>query len=454
LKSILGIYARQVASNSLKPSDKYVTWDTSKLINPHVLLLGKTGAGKSHTIKEIVQQVVKNDSQLVRIHVIDVHGDLSIDPNNESTVHFSESTPYGLNPLKINPDPDYGGVRTQIQAFTERLERVGFRLGYKQKALLKVLLTDFYETFGIYENDNRTWKRGIHQKQPTLDDAVDFVNIKYKSLFIGSDIKTVHELEKLYKLKAKLFRKMKELSKAGGLKGQEGDTNKKSVLHSDIVELQDEIQKIIEEAKETFTKHLESVETGREFDDLIKYDASKEDLKSVINRMNNLKYTGVYRSVAPKFDENKLIWRYHIKAFRDPEKKLFVDTLLEQIYTNRLEEGMMDNVKECIILDEAHKFFTTDDENPVNKIAKEARKFGLGLIAASQSPKHFSEDFLSNVGTKILLFIDPLFWTDSINKLKVSEKALKWITPHQTFLATMSEKGVGSQGFIPIQVMK
>jgi DNA helicase HerA-like ATPase len=39
-------------------------------------------------------------------------------------------------------------------------------------------------------------------------------------------------------------------------------------------------------------------------------------------------------------------------------------------------------------------------------MAKEGRKFGLDLICASQSPGHFSDDFVSNAGTKIILGID------------------------------------------------
>jgi hypothetical protein len=42
----------------------------------------------------------------------------------------------------------------------------------------------------------------------------------------------------------------------------------------------------------------------------------------------------------------------------------------------------------------------------MDKIAKEARKFGIALLAASQAPGHFSQDFLGNVGTEVLLGLD------------------------------------------------
>lgn len=437
-------------SHSIKPSDKYVTWESNKLINGHMLLLGKSGAGKSFTLRDWVTQMSNKDSGLVRIHVIDVHGDMSMP--NESVIKFSESTFCGFNPLVINPDPDFGGVRKRIQSFTGHLMRTGFRLGPKQEATLKALLGDLYASFGFKEDDASTWKGGSFRKQPTLEDAVKFAEEKLKALYLGTDAKTVTKLESVYKLKGKLNRKLKDLTKLGSSVGTK-DEKKMGVLNEEIAKLQEECDKIIDETKISFGEHLESVKTGLEFDELIKYD-SKDVMKSVADRLNNLKSTGVYRSIPPRFNDKSLVWRYDIRAFSEPEQKLFVGTLLEEIFNRRLQEGLKDDVVECIILDEAHKFFTDDDENPLNTIAKEARKFGLSLIAASQSPKHFSDDFLSNVGTKVILSIDQMFWGDAVRKLKVSEKALAWITPHQTFLATMSEKGVGSQRFIPVQVIK
>lgn len=74
-------------------------------------------------------------------------------------------------------------------------------------------------------------------------------------------------------------------------------------------------------------------------------------------------------------------------------------------------------------------------------IAKEARKFGLALLAASQSPTHFSDDFLSNVSTKIILGVDQIYWSNCINRLKIPEEALKWIIFHKRILIQINCKG-------------
>jgi DNA phosphorothioation-dependent restriction protein DptH len=54
-----------------------------------------------------------------------------------------------------------------------------------------------------------------------------------------------------------------------------------------------------------------------------------------------------------------------------------------------------------IVLDEAHKL-SFDRGSPVEKLLREGRKFGLGLIVASQQPEDFSPVAFANTATKIV----------------------------------------------------
>jgi DNA phosphorothioation-dependent restriction protein DptH len=54
-----------------------------------------------------------------------------------------------------------------------------------------------------------------------------------------------------------------------------------------------------------------------------------------------------------------------------------------------------------IVLDEAHKL-SFDRGSPVEKLLREGRKFGLGLILASQQPEDFSPVAFANTATKIV----------------------------------------------------
>jgi DNA phosphorothioation-dependent restriction protein DptH len=54
-----------------------------------------------------------------------------------------------------------------------------------------------------------------------------------------------------------------------------------------------------------------------------------------------------------------------------------------------------------VVLDEAHKL-SFDQGSPVEKVLREGRKFGLGLILASQQPEDFSSVAFGNTATKII----------------------------------------------------
>jgi DNA phosphorothioation-dependent restriction protein DptH len=54
-----------------------------------------------------------------------------------------------------------------------------------------------------------------------------------------------------------------------------------------------------------------------------------------------------------------------------------------------------------VILDEAHKL-SFSPGSPVEKLLREGRKFGLGLILASQQPEDFSSVAFANTATKIV----------------------------------------------------
>lgn len=404
-----------------------ILWDTKKLINGHTLIVGKSGTGKTYTLKNMITQIGRQAGGRLRVHVMDVHGD--IDLPGASTVKFSESTPYGFNPLIINPDPDFGGVRKRIQSFIAALSRTGFRLGSKQEAALRNILFDLYAANGYLENDPRTWRidpNGRSRRQPSMEDAVRFANAKLRGMFLGTSSKTVGVLEKLYRTQSRFQSKLKQANRASN--------------QADLDSVQIELDRLKGEAMELFQEHMDVMRTGHELDDLIKYD-SKDVMKGVVDRLENLHNIGIFRPQRPPFDPRAPIWRYDIKALAVEEKKLFVSFLLEAIFHQATQRGPQNDVVEIVVLDEAHLFTDDSPDNPVNMIAKEARKFGLSLFAASQSPHHFSDDFLSNVGTKIVLGIDQLFWDGTVRKLKIDQSALEWIIPHQRYIAQMTNIG-------------
>jgi DNA helicase HerA-like ATPase len=213
-----------------------------------------------------------------------------------------------------------------------------------------------------------------------------------------------------------------------------------------------------QKAIKSYKEYIEHLETGKELDDFIKYE-SKEVLKSVVERFDNLKASGIFKNRIPPFEAFNPVWHYDITALREDEKRMFVEFRLQEIFSSSLERGPVRReeeglLRDIMIIDEAHLFFRDDENNILNTIAKEGRKFGLGLVCASQSPTHFSEDFFSNVATKVVLGVDQMYWDHLIRKLKIDGKLMQYIKPFHVIGVQMSNKGETRSRFTMVRVPK
>lgn len=465
-----------------------VAWNSRAAVNGHCLLVGMSGAGKTHSLRKIVREMIGTSERgsAPRFHVFDVHGDIEID--GASTVMFSEQTAYGMNPLRVNADPHFGGVRKRVQGFINTMNRVMHRLGPKQEAVLRNILQDVYTHHGFRQDDPRSWHidddtahhltngdpnrlyldvpkaekdqlkdlkvgaqwdgqlfcwwippdqyqgavtrwppKTLSRTHPSITDALRYARHRLQMSFLGSGIDAITNLEIANRASAAYQRKLLEALR----KGEKGFEDEK---------LQADIDKAKQKAIEAYTDYVSSIATGQELTDVMKYD-STEVLKSVVDRLENLEGIGIFKSSPPPFDPRTSIWRYNIKALSMEERKLFVLFRLEEIFAAAVQRGEQDDIVEVVILDEAHIYADDDPDNIINTIAKEARKFGLALICASQSPTHFPEDFIASVATKIILGIDEMYWRGSATKLRVAEEALAWIKLQKTMLVQLKTKG-------------
>jgi DNA helicase HerA-like ATPase len=420
-----------------------VIFDSKRAINPHMLFMGKSGTGKTFNLRRIIRSLLKTSVKPVLVHIFDVHGDIEVE--GESEVKFSESTQYGFNPLEVNPDPDFGGVRNQIQAFLRTISETDRAVGSKQEAAIRSLLTSLYAANGFTDKPD-SWRlddgvqRRFPKKNPTLADAYRFAQAKLKALYMGSDSACVQSYEAFAKRAGSFNAKAKNAARSGG--GLANDEREK---------MQEELEALGDKAIDSYRNFIKSVKTGREMEDSIQYD-SKEVMKSVVDKFENLNAKGIFRPEPPPFDPAAQVHRYNIRALKIPERKMFVYFRLTEIFYRALQRGIQDDVVEIVVIDEAHNYFTDDGENILNIIAKEARKFGLMMICASQSPTHFSDDFLSNVGTKVLLGIDKMFWDGAVRKLKIDEKTLKFIVPKRTLAVQIDNDGELAPRFVGVQL--
>ena len=77
--------------------------------------------------------------------------------------------------------------------------------------------------------------------------------------------------------------------------------------------------------------------------------------------------------------------------------------VLQKIYSDMLAKGPINNIRVFAVIDEAHKL--SYDET-LTELVREARKYGIGLLLASQSPKDFDRVAFDLIGTKIALHLE------------------------------------------------
>lgn len=410
-----------------------VVWDTARAVNGHALVIGMTGAGKTYTLRRMIAEgLASAGNEVPRCHVFDVHGDIDGIPG-ASTVRFSETTEYGLNPLTVDSDPHAGGVRKRIQSFIAAINRTSRLLGGKQEAVLRSLLTDLYAANGFFVDNPASWtleddgRRRFPKKYPTLQDAHRYAFHKLKSLYLGSDQKALQALEGVNRTAKALHKKF--------LATQRQATGPEEAERKDA-----ELEKAIEAARVEYERYLAAIRTGNELSEFIKYD-SRDVLKSVVERLENLNGIGVFKPGTPPFDAAAPVWRYDLHSLGLDERKMFVHFQLEEIFRRAVARGPQSRLRDVLVLDEGHIYLDNDPANICNTIAKEARKFGIAMVFASQSPTHFPEDVMAAVATKIILGIDEQYWTGGATKLGLTTKALAWIKPQETALIQCKQIG-------------
>jgi type IV secretory pathway VirB4 component len=127
-----------------------IHWDPQALPNPHVVVIGASGSGKTQTLKAMAYELEGAGAVII----IDFHGDQSLPQEVVYPLHMA--SPHGINPLTINPDPEGGGPHLQaIQVAT--LIRKALTLGPIQEGLLLDTLKNLFAERGILQTDPSTW---------------------------------------------------------------------------------------------------------------------------------------------------------------------------------------------------------------------------------------------------------------------------------------------------------
>lgn len=430
-----------------------VYYEPERLINAHMLLSGMSGTGKSfQSLRFLISAALVG----VEIDVFDVHEELANLPGAVAC-KYSQATGYGFNPLVLDTDEHTGGVNRQVDFIVSLIRQLTPQFGARQEAALRNILIDTYAASWIRQSDRSSWRRkkiteaeraaiieakrwnDLKQYYPTIDDLMSYATRKIVALTIGGDNKCATAYENLSRIRAKLNNLQNRYAKA--------------TSDEEIQKLEAQIATAKERCIAGYTEFVNAMKTGRELDDILKYD-SVDVLSSVMQRIQLLNSTGIFRANEPPFGSARV--RVHqIKSLTTDQQVLFVKLRLREIFERRKQQGATatgTELRHIVFLDEAHKYFTNESDDIINVLAKEARKFGVGLWCASQQPTEFPESFLTNVGATVLLGIHSSFWKRSASMLRISEDSLKFIRPKEVLSIKLQKDGEADPPFVNVIV--
>jgi type IV secretory pathway VirB4 component len=309
-KSILK--PRSVGENIPKPNEQSqsraivhlgdgVCWDLEKAANPHMVILGTSGSGKTQTLKAIVWEMFRGFQ--TRSIVLDFHGDQQLPGEICYPIHMASN--YGINPLTINLDPEGGGSKLQAISVAATLRRA-LVMGTNQEGLLILMIQELYEQFGITQENRQSWVQGI----PHLGDLQDAIDCRVE----------------------------------GGCK----------------------------------------------------------DAKALQIKLAATFQYGVFSRPQIDLSAGKLI-RVDLSKLPPELGAIAAEAILKQVMDSHRLAGESPALKTFLFVDEAKEL---KGSKTLDRITADGRKYGLGVVLATQRETHISPDVLANTATKILLPVD------------------------------------------------
>lgn len=304
---------------------KDVYWDPyalipKKLANQHVLLVGKSGAGKTQSAAAFMAELWKVKVPCV---IFDFQGEyMDAKLANGAGETFLQCTKADVldaadgievNPLEVPDDPQTGNKQNFMKVVYQVATSLAkiFGLGDIQRAILRDAIGQAYVVNGFVAGNKETW----NNPPPTLSQVWEIL------------------------------------------------------------------------------KHLERTEGG--------------NVRNLNLRTQPLFETGVFVETGNTKSFERILSRTSIIRLSNlatPELMVAVSRfVLQKIYAMMLSKGPNNRVCVFAVVDEAHKL--SYDET-LTELIREARKYGVGILLASQSVKDFDRIVFDMVGTKVALQLE------------------------------------------------
>ena len=406
--------------------------DLTTLENMFFLLLGKSGAGKSHTIRKIMDQIFGYASSPITetgkptFHVLGYHPDFSYE-DFASSGATDNITSEDINIL--NFDYTEGNTATNILQPLKNSEALRFRttedfigfcriahpgIGLHQQKYLRDILEHTYEHIARTEG-----------RYPDLADLYDEVLLIKKSLSTGLNSSVIRNMKKLRREKNALDKILKSNNSTE-------DQKRKAQTEAEANEfaLIDEVTALIK-TDSAWVKN----EYYADFD--LKTLQTLDPLISELIRPQFFtRKSGQHANARPM---PGAINFYDIHMLEERHMDLMTHVLLSRIYHGCViktkKEHMNPSVAHTYIVgDELRYLASASDKktSPANLIFGGGRKFGIGMIVGGQGADQLSEDMARAFSLKIILAQNEAAYKDTHKYFRIKEAMVTQIVAKQS----------------------
>ena len=384
-----------------------VEWDFGNASHPSLLIVGRSGTGKTHAIKRIVRALLARG---LNVHVIDSHGDIEVD--GLATIPYGYASPYGINLFAVDPHPEFGGPRATIAQVAGLLQRLHRSMGQMQTAMFTHMAERLYADRGFHMRKPDTWERTPF----TLADMIEAMEAELVAHQTGISADAAVELIRLAERMRKLGEQIEALPDCDERARAEEEMQKASDRWREIMNSisEDDLMRVIERIRSGF---------------------SFRGMQSLLLLLRHIAACGAFEGKEPDPEETRGM-RHLVRGLETDHQILLVDALLRRIFGHvarhcpRLNAG----VTTYIVIDEIKLFAQGAFRDPMhilNRLQTEARKYGIGIILAGQTVRHLPQDVLEGFATAIVMPLSQSASRDAARAFVLDEKAVARLRPRK-----------------------
>lgn len=365
------------------PEGQTVYYDSTVSNNFHTLLLGNSGSGKTYCIQNIISHLV---TQGVTVIALDTQGDMVYEnfPSNCRSMIDDRQFKYiefdylnakaGINPIELIRTGDNSDYQFALYNSVHAITLFNNDLGTHQESLLLTLMQELYFKFGILRDTPETWNR----PSPELNDLLTLVNDKLRSITSGIDYD--------------IFENMSSLRKDMKRKYNKSDPE-------------------FEDARDALVKKFEIfVEKDLLCDDQERVDnlGSKSRLQSIQSVLKKMVDSRLFEGGKLNISPGK-INVFNIKSIHPSQYRILFDLILYRSFQSAVRSSgsnLNPNRPRIVLVFDEGKLFSIAANNPmspINRIATEGRKYGLGSLIGIQNPDQISSEMKSAIGSTFIL---------------------------------------------------